>query len=147
LAILAAVEKKGGPMPEGSPAGEPISVGQRGNFWQSLRNGLRQRCPRCGQGALYRRYLKINPVCSHCGLELESYRADDAPAYFTIAIVGHLVVPSLLVLEQLVQPATWVHLALWMPLTLILSLVLLPLIKGAVMAANWTVDRSADRMQ
>ncbi|MBM3598763.1 MAG: DUF983 domain-containing protein [Alphaproteobacteria bacterium] len=134
-------------MAEGTPASEPVSVGQRGNFWQSFRNGLRQRCPRCGQGALYRRYLKVNPTCSHCELDLESFRADDAPAYFTIAIVGHLVVPAMLVLEQVVQPATWIHVALWMPLTLLLSLALLPIIKGAVIAANWKVDRSADRMQ
>ena len=37
---------------------------------RGLLRGLRQRCPNCGQGALFGRYLKINPVCSACGLEL-----------------------------------------------------------------------------
>jgi uncharacterized protein (DUF983 family) len=112
-----------------------------------MKRGLGRHCPSCGTGALYRAYLKINPVCPQCGTDLETYRADDAPAYFTIAIVGHIIVPAMLILEQAAAPPSWFHMALWLPLTLALTLGLLPLVKGAVMGVNWAVDRSADRMQ
>ena len=64
-------------------------------------------------------------------------RADDAPAYFTMAIVGHLVIGGLLALEQAYAPPTWVHMSIWLPLTLVLSLVLLPIVKGALVGLQW----------
>lgn len=78
--------------------------------------------------------------CNGCGLEFAPYRADDAPAYFTIFVVGHIIVPSMLVLEQTLHPETWVHMALWVPLTLGLALALLPRIKGAVIGVQWALN-------
>lgn len=130
------------------PEGELPVVSDAGRqVWPAMRNGVANRCPRCGTGRLYRGFLKINSTCANCGLDLEIFRADDAPAYFTIAIVGHIVVPAMLILEQVAAPPTWVHWSLWLPLTLALALGLLPRVKGAVMGVNWAVDRSADRMQ
>ena len=57
-----------------------------------LTRGFKERCPACGEGRLYTKYLKVRPVCEHCGHDLAQYRADDAPPYFTILIVGHIVV-------------------------------------------------------
>jgi uncharacterized protein (DUF983 family) len=85
-------------------------------------------------------YATMRPTCAACDLDLEPFRADDAPAYFTIFIVGHLIVPAMLVLEQTLQPETWVHMAIWMPLTLILTLALLPRIKGAVIGVQWALN-------
>lgn len=85
-------------------------------------------------------YATMRPACASCGLDLEPFRADDAPAYFTIFIVGHLIIPSMLVLEQRLQPETWVHMAIWMPLTLILTLALLPRIKGAIIGLQWALN-------
>jgi uncharacterized protein (DUF983 family) len=76
--------------------------------------------------------------CPSCGLVLEPYRADDAPAYFTIFAVGHIVVPLVLVFERYGnQPPLWVHALLWLPLSVLLALLLLPRIKGAVIALLW----------
>src|SRR5262245_53100032 len=91
-----------------------------------LSRGLRLRCPACGDGLLFARYLKLHPSCSRCGLKLDEFRADDAPPYFTILLVGHIVVPGMLVLEQLEHPPSWVQAALWIPLTLVLTLLVLP---------------------
>jgi len=102
-----------------------------------LRRGLRLRCPACGKGALFARYLKPHAACLQCGLRLDEFRADDAPPYFTILIVGHIVVPGMLLLEQIEHPPSWVHAALWLPLTLVLTLSLLPRIKGAVIGFQW----------
>lgn len=72
-------------------------------------------------------------------MALEAYRADDAPAYFVIFIVGHIVVPLVLMVEKLWEPALWVHAMLWMPLSIGLSLLLLPRVKGAVIGLLWAL--------
>jgi uncharacterized protein (DUF983 family) len=76
--------------------------------------------------------------CPACDLALEPYRADDAPAYFTILIVGHIVVPLVLVLERYGDhPPLWFHAVLWLPLSVVLALYLLPHIKGTIIALLW----------
>jgi uncharacterized protein (DUF983 family) len=105
----------------------------------ALRRGWFGRCPRCNEGALFGRYLKMRSHCPACGLSLEPFRADDAPAYFTIVVVGHIVVPLVLAFEKCAeQPALWLHALLWLPLSIGLALLLLPRIKGAVIALLWT---------
>lgn len=104
---------------------------------QAMLRGWRKRCPQCGTGALYGRYLKVNDRCPACGLELSGHRADDAPPYFTILIVAHVIVPLMLLLEQHVQPPEWLHMVLWLPLTVVLCLWLLPQIKGALIGLQW----------
>ena len=46
-----------------------------------LQRGFRRRCPNCGQGRLFKGYLKVNPTCPSCGHANGLYRADDAPRY------------------------------------------------------------------
>jgi uncharacterized protein (DUF983 family) len=103
----------------------------------TLLRGFRRRCPSCGHGAIFGSYVKVNERCGGCGLELAAYRSDDAPAYFTIAIVGHLIIPAMLVLEQTSHPASWVHMVIWLPLTLAMTLALLPRIKGTLLGVQW----------
>ena len=104
---------------------------------EAMMRGWRARCPACGQGRMFGRYLKVNDTCPSCGLELAGHRADDAPPYFTILIVGHIIVPLMLLLEQHAQPPEWVHMALWLPLTLLLCLWFLPHIKGTLIGLQW----------
>lgn len=111
--------------------------GQRRSVWQAMRRGFGLRCPSCGTGKLFHSYLKVSDTCPACGEDLSHQRADDAPPYFTIVVVGHIIVPAALVLEQSMHPETWVHMALWLPLTLGLTLGLLPCIKGAVVGLQW----------
>ena len=73
------------------------------------------------------------PECTHCGAPLGSYRADDAPPYFTIFIVGHLLVPILYWVETAYRPALWIHAAIFLPLALVMTLGLLRPIKGATL--------------
>ena len=109
-------------------------------WFQGLRRGFVRRCPSCGVGRLYHGYVKQQPQCSHCGEDLLQYRADDAPAYFTILIVGHIVVPAILLLEMYYHPPTSLHLMLWIPLTLALTVFLLPRIKGALIGLQWALQ-------
>lgn len=105
----------------------------------SMLRGLRQKCPNCGIGNLFSRFLKVSDRCAHCAEALHHHRADDAPPYFTILIVGHLVIPFVLMVETLYRPDLWIHAALWLPLTVGLCLLALPLIKGSLVALQWAL--------
>jgi len=100
-------------------------------FVQSMLRGLKGRCPHCGDGRLFWRYLKVEPRCSACGHDLARYPADDGPAYFTILIVGHLIVAPLLFFSIIWEaPTMYVLPATLIPLAVI-TLALLPRVKGA----------------
>jgi uncharacterized protein (DUF983 family) len=99
--------------------------------------GALGRCPACGQGRLFTRYLKVADQCGHCGEALHHQRADDAPPYFTIFIAGHLLVPMVLALETAYRPELWLHAAIWFPVTIAMCLALLPPIKGAIVGLQW----------
>ncbi len=107
--------------------------------WRAVRSGGRCRCPACGRGRLFRAYLKVADACPDCGEALHHQRADDAPAYFTMVIVGHIVVGGILALERAMAPPTWVHLAIWLPLMTVLTLGLLPVVKGALVGLQWAL--------
>ena len=115
------------------------SDGRRRPLLSALGRGWRKRCPRCARGGLFDGYLKIHPLCAVCNLALHHHRADDAPPYFTIMIVGHIVIGGMLWLETAVHPAAWIHLSLWLPLTIVLTLVMLPMVKGALIGLQWAL--------
>lgn len=106
-------------------------------FWPSVRRGLACRCPACGKGKLFRSYLKVTNTCDNCGEELYHHRADDAPPYFVIFIVGHLLIGTVLHIEMVYSIAPIIYLMTLIPLTFILSLLMLPPTKGAVLSAQW----------
>jgi uncharacterized protein (DUF983 family) len=104
---------------------------------QAATRGLRGRCPNCGRGHMFSGFLKVADRCPVCCEELFHQRADDFPAYLVIVLVGHTVVPLALLVETEFAPALWLQVALWVPLTGLLSLALLSPIKGAVVAMQW----------
>ena len=115
------------------------SARPRRDVWRALLRGFALRCPSCGRGALFKSYLKVADVCPSCGEELHHHRADDAPPYFTILIVGHVIVGGLLAFERAFSPPSWVQAAVWLPLTLILTLLLLSRVKGALIGLQWAL--------
>ena len=102
--------------------------------------GFCMRCPRCGKGAIFRAFLKVNDQCSHCGEKLGDIRADDLPAYLTVLVVGHIVVPGLLWTERY-DFSTVTELAVVVPLSLGLIALLLPRFKGAAVGLLWSLNR------
>jgi uncharacterized protein (DUF983 family) len=109
------------------------------DLWTALLRGMRGRCPCCGRGRLFRAYLKVADHCPACHEALHHQRADDAPAYFVILIVGHLIVPLALAVEFAYAPPYWVHVAIWGPTLLALSLILLGTFKGAIVGLQWAL--------
>ena len=108
---------------------------RRAAMWR----GARGQCPQCGEKTLFRKYLKISDKCSSCGLNLSGHQADDAPPYFTIFIVGHVIVPVALIVERLYTPPLYVHALLFCLLAVVVSLISLPMVKGAVVGLQWAL--------
>lgn len=112
---------------------------EKRDLWTAMKRGFSGRCPRCGQGKLFRAFLKVADHCSACGLDFTPHRADDLPAYLVIVIVGHIVVPAALWIETNYSPAVWLQLTVYLSFTLVASLLLLQPIKGAVVGFQWAM--------
>ena len=104
---------------------------------QIFRRAAHWRCPNCGRGRIFRAFLKVADHCTVCGEAFHHHRADDAPAYFTILIVGHMVVPLALTIEAAYRLPYWIQFAFWLPVTLALTLLLLQPVKGGIVAVQW----------
>jgi uncharacterized protein (DUF983 family) len=102
----------------------------------ALKRGFLCRCPHCGEGKLFKSYLKLVDQCEVCGEQLGHIRADDLPAYLTIALVGHLVVGLMLTAVQMGVP-NWLGISVSLTLTVVMTLWLLPHMKGIVAAQLW----------
>ncbi|MCI0467937.1 MAG: DUF983 domain-containing protein [Beijerinckiaceae bacterium] len=118
----------------------PAMAPPRRDIWPAIRKGLRGLCPACGKGKIFRAYLKVHDQCPACSEELHHHRADDAPPYLTILIVGHIVGSLLLMAEEFWPGAPlWLHMMIWPTLALILCLWLLPIMKGGLIAHQWAL--------
>ncbi|EAU40505.1 hypothetical protein FP2506_04731 [Fulvimarina pelagi HTCC2506] len=109
------------------------------NLGQALLRGLRCRCPNCGEGKLFGGFVKSVNACEACGQEIYHHRADDLPPYLTIFIVGHLIVALFMGLEAAVTLSIWTHMAIWIPVTVVLSLLLMQPLKGATIGLQWAL--------
>lgn len=112
-------------------------IRERRNMGQAVKRGILGRCPSCGEGRLFGKFLKVADHCAVCHESFRHHRADDAPAYVVILIVGHVIVPLALLAEKLYQPPHWLAFSIWLPLTLLLSLALLQPVKGMIVAWQW----------
>jgi len=121
-------EAEAGPAPEGTA---PPRLGD------AIRAGLRGRCPRCGNGALFQGLLRLNPRCAGCGLDFGFADAADGPAVFVILIVGFVVAGAALLVEIAYSPTILVHFLLWPPLVLVLCLGMLRPLKGILVALQY----------
>ena len=99
--------------------------------------GITSKCPRCGTGKLYAGFLTLKPECEVCGLDYAFIDSGDGPAVFVIMIAGAIVVAAALIVEVKYQPPFWVHAALWLPLTLAVTLWPLRAIKSLLIALQF----------
>lgn len=106
----------------------------------------RGRCPRCGEGKLFDGFLKLKPRCQNCGLDYAFADAGDGPAVFVILVIGVVIVGSALWLEVTVSPPFWVHLVLWLPLTILLCLPLMRYLKGLMIGLQYRNKAAEGRL-
>jgi uncharacterized protein (DUF983 family) len=109
--------------------------------------GLTGRCPRCGQGKLFHGFIAVNKECDVCGLDFDFADAGDGPAVFVIMIAGFLVVGAALGVELTLAPPFWVHLLVFLPLTLVVCLGMLRPLKGLLIALQYRNRASEGRRE
>ena len=102
-----------------------------------LAAGLKGRCPRCGQGALFGRGLALREKCKSCGLSYAFADSGDGPAVFAIFILGFLILGGALLVEFKLGPPVWVHVLLWGILTPLLAFFLLRVLKATLIALQF----------
>ena len=105
------------------------------------------RCPRCGEGRLFAGFLRLDTRCSNCDLDYAFADAGDGPAVFVILIIGFVVCGLALWTEVSLSPPLWVHFLIWLPLTLILALPLLRLLKGTMVGLQYKNRAAEGRLQ
>ena len=105
-----------------------------------IKRGFHRVCPLCGERPLFSSYIKLVKRCKKCKTDFTQYRTDDGPAYCTIFIVGHIVIPLILLTEGLKSPPPMLfQLIFWPLVTIFISTMLLPRIKGAFLAFQISV--------
>jgi uncharacterized protein (DUF983 family) len=108
--------------------------------------GIACRCPRCGEGKLFRGFLALQPRCDKCGLDYSFADSGDGPAVFVIFFAGFLVVGLALVVEFAYQPPFWLHALLWGPLILLTTLGPLRPLKGLMIALQYHHQAAEGRL-
>ena len=103
----------------------------------ALLKGLRQRCPKCGDGHLLHSYLKVVDQCSECGEDYTHQRADDGPAYLTILVVGHVVIFFLTTMWEYMRPSPLFLAVSMCAVATVVALLVLPRFKGMIVAWQW----------
>lgn len=104
----------------------------------AMGRGFRRKCPNCGEGSMFSGYLKVSDRCAVCGEELHHHRADDGPAYLTILVVGHLMIPLLHISFTHLRPDPVVLATVFTIGCVALSMYLLPRLKGLVVGIQWS---------
>ncbi|UOM35434.1 DUF983 domain-containing protein [Acuticoccus sp. I52.16.1] len=107
------------------------------SVWRAMWNGTKARCPACGDGGLYDGFIKVADACPTCGEALHHHRADDAPPYIVMMIVGHVVIAIMLLYEMMMTPQLWLHAAIFLPMTVVMSLLLMRPVKGMLVGLQW----------
>ena len=131
-APAAPVRSGGAVVPEGVPS--------------PFRTGMLCRCPQCGEGRLFAGFLKVAPRCERCGLDFGFADSGDGPAIFVIFLVSPLVMVLAFVVEAIFHPAPYVHLLLWLPITVLLCLLLLRPFKATLVALQYRHDAHEGRL-
>lgn len=120
-------------------AGLETDAAVRNGLVKSMATGFLGRCPHCGKGKIFGRFLKVRPDCESCGLEMHHHRADDLPPYIVIFIVGHIVGYALLKMETEYDVPLWFQLSFWPVVTLVMAMALLQPVKGAVVGLQYAL--------
>ncbi len=113
----------------------------------SAGRGLKRCCPHCGAPGIFKGYLKTHDNCKSCDAPIGEIRADDLPPYLTIFLVGHIVVPILVLVEAMYHPPLWLQMAVWPSITVLLTLAFLPFIKGAALGLMWYLKIKGDEQR
>lgn len=118
------------PQPSGPTSALPVPP-------SAVQVGITGCCPRCGKASIFHKLIVFVPRCPACGLDMSQFNVGDGAASFLILIVGAIVTGLAMWLELSRSPPWYVHVLLWLPLTLILSIALMRIAKGLLLALEF----------
>ncbi len=108
--------------------------------WQSpdtANAAVRGLCPRCGARGLFAGAVRFSDRCTACDLDNSQFNVGDGPAAFLIMIVGGIITALAVTFELKFAPPFWLHIMLWLPLTIALVVGLLRIAKGALLVLEY----------
>ena len=91
-------------------------------------------CPECGAKTLFAGTARFAARCGNCGLDYSSYNVGDGPAALLTMVIGALVIVLALIVDSIFRPPFWVHLIIWVPFTVALTIASLRVGKAALLA-------------
>jgi len=100
-------------------------------------SAMRGYCPACGEGRLFRGFVALNENCSQCGQSFKFADSGDGPAVFVILLAGFLIIALMFWVESTYEPPIWLHLVVFLPLTLIVCLGMLRPLKGLLIGLQY----------
>ena len=107
------------------------------NFKRLANNILKRRCPKCGNGKIFIKYLTLADSCTECGESFKELRADDGPAWMTMMLVGHIVTPLMVAYELNQDIPLWISILVWPSLFAITAIITLPFAKAFFVNMIW----------
>lgn len=102
-----------------------------------MRVAVRGLCPRCGARTLFAGTISFAPRCASCGLDIGAFNVGDGAAAFLIFFITALVFAGVIIVQLTYNPPWWVHVLVWTPVTLALTIILLRVSKAALLAAEY----------
>lgn len=114
-----------------------LFYGEKRSWVKAMARGFTRKCPSCGEGAIFSGYTTTHPACGTCGLDFTNHNADDAPPYFTIMVVGHIIIPLALTVQRFFDLSLTLQFAIWLPVLIISTYLFLPRSKGALIGLQW----------
>jgi len=94
-------------------------------------------CPNCGERTLFSGMLKFAQKCRSCGFDIGQFNVGDGPAAILILVIGGFITASAVIFQLKFDPPFWVHMLLWIPLTIIAVIASLRLTKAALLALEY----------
>jgi uncharacterized protein (DUF983 family) len=125
----------------GGPGGEPPAA--PASLYLTAFKGL---CPRCGSSTLFAGTLRFADRCRVCGLDFSALNVGDGAAAFLTLAIGIIVTVLGIIVELAFGPAWWVHVLLWLPLTIASVLVTARWTKAALAALEWRNNAGEGRI-
>jgi uncharacterized protein (DUF983 family) len=102
--------------------------------------GLKARCPKCGEGALYVNGLSVREKCDVCGFDLSAADPGDGAQVFVILIMGAIAALAGFILIGGMKLPTWIALTIIFLLVIFGSIWMLRVFKALLIALQFHHD-------
>jgi uncharacterized protein (DUF983 family) len=93
-------------------------------------------CPECGAKTMFAGPARFADRCGNCGLDYAGFNVGDGPAALLTLVIGALIIVLAIIVDMAFRPPFWVHVLIWVPVTVALTIWSLRVAKGALLASE-----------